>query len=226
MSDALEDLALFAGLDGAQMESVRARFHDVMHAPGTVLMAEDAPGESMFVVVSGSVKVHISAADHDVILAVLGPGQVVGEMSVVDALGRSANVTTLEQTRLLEMDRAEFWEMLRSDPITTVNLAGMLSRRVRLANDHIEMLTALDVGGRLARVFLSLAREYGRTPVSGDGLLIPIPLTQSDLGAMVGASRVRVNQVMGNFRTRGLISADDRHRITVLDEPALEKRCR
>ena len=226
MSDALDDLPLFRGLGPEQMAGVRARFHDVSHPAGTVIIAEDAPGDSVFVVVSGAVKVHISAAEHDVILAVLGPGQVVGEMSVVDALGRSANVTALEDSRMLEMDRAEFWQMLSADPVTTVNLAGTLSRRVRMANDHIEMLTALDVGGRLARVFLSLAREYGRPPVTGPGTLIPIPLTQSDLGAMVGASRVRVNQVMGNFRTRGLISADDRHRVTVLDEAALEKRCR
>jgi CRP/FNR family transcriptional regulator, cyclic AMP receptor protein len=146
-------------------------------------------------------------------------------MSLVDSLGRSATVATLEESHLAWMDREEFWECLRMMPRLVYNLHGLLAQRVRLSNTHIEALGSLDVAGRVARHLLALATEYGRE-VEG-GTAIPIPLVQSDLAAMVGASRVRVNQVLGNFRRRRFISVDRAtHQITVHDPEALRKRCR
>jgi CRP-like cAMP-binding protein len=147
---------------------------------------------------------------------------VVGEMSLVDSLGRSATVETLEETRVLWMDRENFWHCLRTMPAMTYRLVEIVSRRLRLADTHIEALASLSVTGRVARHLLALVREYGEEVP--DGTRIPIPLTQSDLAAMVGASRARVNQSIGTLRRRRLIDVDASHRVTLLDVDALAER--
>jgi CRP/FNR family transcriptional regulator, cyclic AMP receptor protein len=135
---------------------------------------------------------------------VLGPGEVFGEMSVADSLGRSASV--------------------ESSAILARNLAEVLSGRVRLANSRLISLASLDMSGRVASELLSLASEYGQaTP---EGVRIPMRLTQSDLAALVGASRVSVNQDLGQFRKRNLITIGKDGRVSIRDEEALDRRAR
>jgi CRP/FNR family cyclic AMP-dependent transcriptional regulator len=188
-------------------------------------MAADQPGDAAYVISAGSVKVHVIRPDgEEVILAVLGPGEVVGEMSLADSLGRSADVTTLEESVLLWMDRIGFGSSLGESPVLARNLASLLSRRVRLTNSHLLSLAALDVPGRVASQLLALAREYGES--TPEGTRVPMRLTQSDLAGLAGASRVRVNQALGYFRKRGLISMDREGHFTVRDEDALARRTR
>ena len=189
------------------------------------MLTAEQPGEAIYVLLRGSVKVHLLTPEGtEVILAVLGPGEVVGEMSLADSLGRSASVTTLEESTFLWVDRRTFSSSIEGSPVLARNLADVLSRRVRLANAHLLSMAALDVPGRVASQLLALAREYGEeTP---EGLRVPIKLTQSDLAALVGASRVRVNQALGYYRKRGDISIDRAHRIIVHDEEALARRAR
>jgi len=110
-------------------------------------------------------------------------------------------------------------------PAIARNLAGILSRRLRLADTHTRSLAALDVHGRVAAQLLAFAREYGEQ-LSDGGTFIPLRLTQTDLAGLVGASRVRVNQALGYYRKRGSISLDRDHRIIVHDQEALERRAR
>ena len=106
----------------------------------------------------------------------------------------------------------------------TRNLAELLSKRLRLTNTPVRTLAAMDVPGRVAAQLLALAKEYGEE--TQDGVRVPIRLTQSDLAALVGASRVRVNQVVAFFRRRGHLSIGTDHHITVLDRDALARRAR
>ncbi len=104
------------------------------------------------------------------------------------------------------------------------NLAEVLCRRVRLANARLVSLASLDVPGRVAFQLFSLAREHGQaTP---EGTRIPMRLTQADLAALVGASRVSVNQALGQFRKRGAISIARDGRVSVHDHEALARRAR
>ncbi|MBI4505181.1 MAG: Crp/Fnr family transcriptional regulator [Chloroflexi bacterium] len=221
----LGEIPLFQGLSSAQLDRLGELLHTRTFPAAANVMTVEQPGEVAYVVVAGTVKVHVEQADgSDVILAILGPGEVVGEMGVVDNLGRSATVVTMERSTLLWMSRAAFWECLRSMPTMTYNLVGILSRRLRLANDHLEALAALDITGRVAHQILAFAREYGE-PIGDGGTLIPIRLTQSDLASLIAASRVRVNRALVGFRRRRYLSIDRGHRITVHNAAALERHC-
>jgi CRP/FNR family cyclic AMP-dependent transcriptional regulator len=225
----LSGLALFQGVPSRELERLALSLHRRSYPAGSTVMAADQPGDALYAILSGSAKVHLIRPDGaEVILAVLGPGEVVGEMSLADSLGRSADVTTLEESVLLWMDRVTFGSSLGESPVLARNLAEVLSRRVRLTNAHLLALATLDVPGRVASQLLALAREYGESTPEGtpEGTRIPMRLTQSDLAGLVGASRVRVNQALGYFRKHSLISMDREGRVTVHDEDALARRAR
>jgi CRP/FNR family cyclic AMP-dependent transcriptional regulator len=222
---ALRSVPLFEDLADDELGKLDRLLRERSFPAGVEIILEETPGDVAYVLMSGSVKIHLEQADGtEVVLAVLAEGDVVGEMSLLDSLGRSASVSTLEEVTVLWLTRDNLWQCLREMSILTRNLVEMMSRRVRLANTHIETLGALDVSGRVARQLLALSVEYGR--LGKAGIVIPMPLTQSDLAAMVGASRVRVNQVMRNYRKRGFVSVNEDRRIVIRDPQALAKRCR
>jgi CRP/FNR family cyclic AMP-dependent transcriptional regulator len=193
---------------------------------GAHVITVEEPGEIVYVVLEGSVKVYVTRPDGtEVVLAALGRGELIGEMSLADSLGRSANVITLEETSFLLMDRGTFQASVEELPAMALNLANLLSRRLRLANAHLRSVAAMDVPARVTAQLLALAREYGE-PSSRNGTLIPLPLTRSDLAALVGASRVRVNQAIAFFKKRRYLSVGRDSRITVHDADALARRAR
>jgi CRP/FNR family cyclic AMP-dependent transcriptional regulator len=222
---ALAETALFEGVTTEQLETIRHHFRSKTFAAGTNVVTAEQPGEVVFVILSGTVKVQVDQLDgSEVILAILGAGQSIGEMSVADKLGRSASVITLDESTLAWIGRATFATYQQLWPRLTQNLATILSNRLRAANAHIQALATQDVYGRIARELLSLAETYGKDNGKG-GILIPMRLTQGDLASLVGASRVRVNQALVLFKERGYISVDAVHRITVHNEAALAARC-
>lgn len=222
----LADVPLFHGLSEAQLGRLEEAMMRRVLSPGTEMITAQQPGELAYVILDGSVKVHVEHEDgSSVVLAVLGSGEVVGEMSLADSLGRSATVVTLEETTVLWMSRAAFWDVLKEMPKITYNLVGILSRRLRLANVHAQTLSRLDVHGRVAAQLLAFAREYGEEAEDGS-VLIPLRLTQGDLAGLVGASRVRVNQAIGSYRRRKYLSLNRGGRVVLHDPAALARRCR
>lgn len=223
--DTLARVPLFEGLPRTELSRLAEHLHQRSFPAGASVLIAEQPGEAVYVILSGSVKVHALRPDGtEVVLAVLGGGEVLGEMSVADSLGRSASVVTLEETSLLWIDRRTFRASVASSPALARNLSEILSKRVRLANARLISLASLDVPGRVASQLLSLAREYGQeTP---EGTRIPMRLTQADIAALVGASRVSVNQALGQFRKRGAISIARDGRVSVHDEEALARRAR
>ena len=221
----LSGISLFRGMPTRELERLAPLLHERNFPARASVLTAEQPGEAIYLIIEGSVKIHLLTPEGtEVILAVLGPGEIVGEMSLADSLGRSANVTTLEESALLWMDRRTFRSGVEGSTVLGRNLADVLSRRLRLANAHLLSLATLDVPGRVASQLLALAHEYGEE--ASDGVLIPITLIQADLAALVGASRVRVNQALGFFRKRNAISIDKDGRITVLDADVLSRRAR
>jgi CRP/FNR family cyclic AMP-dependent transcriptional regulator len=225
---ALGSVSLFRGLPAEAMARIGERLRRRVFPAGASVITALEPGEGLYILLSGSVKIFLDEADGaEVTLAFLGPGDSVGEMSLVDRAGRSANVVTREESVLLWMDRATFTEILRDHPALTENLVRELAARLRSANDMIRALTTLDVGGRVARQLLVLADHYGQGEPGGvgSGVRIGLSLNQREIADLVGATRERVNRVLVALKRQGTISVDARHRITVHDRDALRRMC-
>lgn len=220
----LRRVTLFQGLDDRDLARIAADLTPSTYPVGRDLITVGQPGDRVYVVLSGTVNVSIDDVDGNmVILALLGPGEVVGEMSLVDNLTRSASVTTLESSRIASMERAIFWRHLNNTPKMMSNMITLLSRRLRLADLRIQAAATLDVEGRVALQLLALAQALGEPDARG-AIEIPIRVSQNDLAALVGASRVRVNQIVVEYKRRGYISIDRRLRITILQPAALQEQ--
>jgi len=222
----LGNMALFRGMTAAQLSWLNDRLHGKTFPAETNVMAVEQPGEVLYIIFSGAVKVHLEQLDgNDVILAILGPGEIVGEMGLLGgATGRSANVLTLGEATLVWMDRQTLQQCLRELPAFTDNLLRVLCDRIRHANDRTQWLSTLNVPGRVAAQILSLARQYGQASSNGD-ILIPLRLTQSDIASLVGASRERVNQAINGFKRSNVISVSGDYTITIHNPQALAQRC-
>jgi len=224
-SKSIRKVALLKGLSDAEIEQVLEDAHEVSYPAGTVLFTFDQPGEVVYIIVEGAVKVYLEGAhSKSTTLAVLSVGEIVGEMSMADSLAHSAAASTLDDTTLIWMSHAHLRDCLDKIPSLNRSLANVLSRRLRLADAHIQSLSALDLFGRVARQLLTFAQEYGQ-PAPGGGLTIPFRLTQSDLADLVGASRGRVNSVLMSFREDGYLRVDSGFRITLDNQEALARRC-
>jgi len=221
----LGDIALFQNLATDQLDWLNQHLHRRVFPAGSNIAIVEQPGEVVYIVRKGTLKIFTQQRDGtQVILAILGPGDTVGEMSLVDSAGRSANVVTLEKSTLLWLDRTTFQGCLETMPAITYNLVQIMSNRLRLANEQIQALATLDVYGRVARQLLAFAEQYGQ-PTGQGSSLIPIRLTQSDIADLVGASRERINQVIVAYKRLKYISVDRNYRITVHDKAALAERC-
>lgn len=223
-AQALGTLPLFQNLPSEQLQQMNVALRRKLFPAGTDIVTAEQPGEVVYIILDGTVKIYAEQADGScVILALLGAGEIFGEMSILENIGRSATVVTLEDSTILWLDRLTFEAGLQRLPDMNHNLVRILSRRLRLANAQIQALATLDVFGRVARQILAFASEYGQQ--HSHGVLIPLRLTQSDLAGMVGASRVRVNQVLVFYKQQGYITVDQDARITLLNKEALTARC-
>jgi CRP/FNR family transcriptional regulator, cyclic AMP receptor protein len=219
----LESIPLFSGLPENQRDWVAARLSERIFARNQEMIVAGMPGEHLYIILSGTVKVYIPQLDGDeVIVAILGPGDPVGEMSIIDHSGRSASVITLEETCVLWMGQSSFQEALHTMPVLAQNLIAILNSRLRSSTGQIQALAALDVQQRVIRQLLYFAGRYGRASRDSE-VIIPIRLTQSDLAGLVGASRKRVNQAIVVLKHSGWIAIDADYHITLLNKLALER---
>ena len=219
----LSDIKLFEGLTQTQLDWVSKHAHRRIFTAGMNVMTVEQPGEAVFIILHGTVKIHIEQGGRDVILSVLGSGDLLGEMSLIDSVGRSASALTLENSLMLWMDKTTFNYLLDNFPPVARNLVKILSARVRLSDQVIQSLATLDVNGRVARQLLAFAERYGRD-VAG-GVQVRIVLTQGDLADLVGASRKRVNQAMVFFKEQRLVSTDVDGRFIIHDREGLARFC-
>ena len=221
---ALAQKSLFHNLTPEQLAHINARLHHKPFPTGATIITVEQPGEVVYIIDRGAVKIHVEQTDgSDVILAILAAGDVLGEMSLMDAETRSASAITLEDSVLWWMERAAFQQCLKTMPQLALNMLSLLSHRLRMANEQIQALASKDVEGRVARQLVALAKAYGQRTEAGDWY-IPIRLTQSELASFIGATRERVNQVLASYKQRHYLSVDHHHHITIHNLDALVLR--
>ena len=218
-------IPLFRGLKRSEVERIGAAARFASFPASTVLTILGQPGDVVYVILAGTVRVDMPSrkVDSGLLLALLGPGEIMGELSVVDGFGRSATSITLEPTQLLWVDGETFVRLLEELPRLAYNLAESLAHRLRLSNEQRQVRVALDVRGRVAFQLLALARDFGER--ADDGIRLSIRLTQADLARLTGASRVRVNQVLSELRGLGWIALDAAHGVTIRDAAELQRLC-
>lgn len=222
----LATIGLFQGLTPGQLLRVGRSVHRQAFPAGANIFVTEQAGEALYFILSGKVKVFIEQRDGtDVTLSILGRGDTLGEMSLLDDTGRSASAVVMEDAILLWMDKQAFQECLSDIPPLWRNLVRILSARVRFADEHIQALARLDVYGRVAHQLLNFAERYGQ-PAEDGRVFIPLRLSQSDLADLVGASRKRVNQVIVAFKAQGLLAVNEDGRFSILDRAELERFCK
>ena len=222
----LASLPMFAGLSEEQLACIGERSSERTVEAGREIVGQGERSDQVFIVLEGSVKISRHRQDgREVILSVVGAGEVVGDVAGDSAADQPSSVVTFERTRFLSMHRDEFLSLLRELAPLQLGVLESLNRRLRLAESRQEILAALDVEGRVASVLLVLADAHGEPKPTG-GIRIRFPFTQSDVAAMTGASRVRVNQILSRFRQKGWITMDGQRRTSLQDIEQLRRRSR
>ncbi|MBN8479440.1 MAG: Crp/Fnr family transcriptional regulator [Burkholderiales bacterium] len=176
----------------------------------TVLIHEGDTGDSLYIVLSGKVKVYASNAQgREFVIAFHGPGEYVGEMAL-DGGVRSASVVTVDPTVCAVVHRAQFREFLLANPDFALHLIEKLIRRVRATTEDVKSLALSDVYGRLVRLLNALA-------VTGEGghQVVPEKLTQQAIAERVGASRDMIGKLFKDLVAGGYLAVEDRT-ITIL----------
>ena len=215
--DFLATVPLFSGLQRDEIQRFAELTRERSYPKGSVILFQDDPGDSLFVLRAGRVKVVLIGEDgREVILGVLEPGAHFGELALIDDQPRSAHVIAMEDAQLLILRREDFRRRVEANPSVAWALLTELSRRLRRADVKIGGLVLLDVPGRIARLLLDLANEAGTDAIEK-------PLTHQTIAQMIGASRETVSRAMKEFQDAGLITVE-RRRIYVGDRDALEKR--
>jgi CRP/FNR family transcriptional regulator, cyclic AMP receptor protein len=216
-ADFLATVPLLGQIPAEELQRFAEVTREKIYPKGSVILFEDDPGDSLFIVREGRVKVVLVGEDgREVILGVLGVGEHFGELSLIDEQPRSAHVIAMEDSGLLILRRDDFRRRVEATPAVAWALLSELSRRLRRADGKIGGLVLLDVPGRIARLLLDFADECG-------GDVIDKPLTHQTIAQMIGASRETVSRAMREFQDAGWIGVE-RRRISLTDRGALLSR--
>ena len=177
---------------------------------GQLIFQRGDEGGSMMSVVEGRVRISIASEDgREIVLTILEPGGVFGEIALLDGRGRTADAYAMGDTRLQVLHMRDALPILERDAQLAVRLLRLLCERVRHANDICESVVFLDLPTRLARLLLQLDRTHGQ-PVPG-GRRIGIRLSQAEMGNLVAASRETVNKQLKQWEGEGVLALDHGH---------------
>jgi CRP-like cAMP-binding protein len=223
-NDVLRQAPLFSALDDEAATALRSSMDDSRLRRGEVLFREGDEGDQLYIVTEGKVKLGRTSADgRENLLAILGPGQMFGELSLFDPGPRSATVTAVTDTTFSSLSHEDLLRWLDGRPAVARGLLTQLAGRLRHANDVVADLVFSDVPGRVAKALLDLAERFGRT--ADDGVHVHHDLTQEELAQLVGASRETVNKALADFASRGWLRLEQRS-VVILDVDRMSRRSR
>jgi CRP/FNR family cyclic AMP-dependent transcriptional regulator len=222
--DIVRRAPLFAALDDEAATSLRDSMLEVGLARAEELFAEGDQGDRLYVIVEGKIKLGRTSGDgRENLLAILGPGEMFGELSLFDPGPRTATATAVADSRLIGLGHDALQPWLMRHPEVSIQLLHALARRLRRTNETLADLVFSDVPGRVAKALLDLSTRFGRP--AEDGVLVAHELTQEELAQLVGASRETVNKALADFAGRGWLRLEARA-VVLLDVERLRRRAR
>jgi CRP/FNR family transcriptional regulator, cyclic AMP receptor protein len=217
----LKDVPLFSGLDQDQLADVANRFSFRIFAPGVTIFHQDMPGTMLYLIDNGNVRVFsIGKTGQELTISIIGPGEIFGELALLDRKPHSASVVTLTETSVWMLQARDFDDLLEKYPSLMREINLMLVSRIRNTTHLVEAMTFEDILGRLAFQLLRLMEKYGQP--QDEGVFITIPLTQAELATLVGATREHVNKCIAIMRTQNLITTEEA-RITLINPAGLKR---
>ena len=216
----LSRCSLFRTLDDRDLDALATYARLRRYAAHEVIFRKGDPGHGLMAVLSGRVGISsLSEEGKEVILNMIGPGEVFGEIALLDGKERTADATAMESSELLVLDRRSFLSFLERKPEFCVALLKILCARIRRTSEQVEDSLFLDLPSRLGKALLALVDSYGRT--TPDGIRLEIKLSQRELGNLVGLTRESMNKQLKSWREKGLIKIV-KGLITIRDVEAFE----
>jgi len=213
--------SLFQELSDAELdELVPLARHTSVNAREELFHQGD-PGSQLYVVVRGRLKVLTTSSQGDeIVFNILGPGEVVGELAVLNQAERTATVKAIDVSELISLHQRDLFRFLQTHPDAGIKLAGILAARVTNLSDLLSDMQFLNLPFRLAKKMTALAHNYGQE--QEDGLRIKLRISQEEWGDLVGATRESINKQFRSWTKEGLIHTD--RGCIVLDRPEEMKR--
>ena len=222
--EVLRKAPLFTNLDDEVFAILTSELTEVELSRGASAFHEGDQGDQLYVIMSGKIKLGRTASDgRENLVAVMGPGEIFGEMALFDPSPRSTSATAVSETRLAGLKHENLRKVIQHSPEVSAQLLQALARRLRRTNENLADLVFSDVPGRVAKALLDLADRFGRPAT--DGILVAHELTQEELAQLVGASRETVNKALAEFVQRGWIRLEARA-VVILDLQRLKQRSR
>ncbi len=195
----LQQVSFFAALSPQELDQVVGLMHERRYRKGAVIFGEGDPGEAIFVLRKGRVKVYRLATDgREQIIGIFTDGQPFGLVVLLDGSPYPATAEAVEETHVYMFRTKDLQPLLANNPNLTGTVMVAAANRLRQAQDRVHGLAVQGVHGRLASLLLDLARDRGR-PVA-QGWEMDVPLTHQELGGLIGASRETVTRVLADFR--------------------------
>lgn len=218
--ESLQQTPLFKQLTPDELVEISQDIIERRFQAGEIIFREGDPGRVFYLVKSGQVRIFVNGLDGSETSVILigRPGQIFGELAVIDGLPRSATAVAMDTAILYTLSREAFSRHMRCIPQFSLNFLQELSSRLRYNTRQMDSLASLGIPQRLARKLLELAQNYGQ--VVPHGVHINMILTQTDLASLIGATRESINKSLRDFRRRQWIRVDQGH-IILLDPEAL-----
>ena len=210
-SDLLRRVPMFSGLTQAQMSQLSGNVTKRRFKRGQLIVEQGQKSGALFIILSG--RARVTATDKrakEVILNSLGPGDCIGEMSLIDGQSHSASVKADVQTDVLVLSHDEFVRCLAENQSIALWIMKDLVQRLRKSSDMVSSLALMDVYGRVAKVLIDAAQPRGE-----DELVISEKMTRQDIAKMVGASREMVSRVMRDFEDQGFVRTNEQGNLVV-----------
>jgi CRP/FNR family transcriptional regulator, cyclic AMP receptor protein len=220
----LRSAPLFSGVDDEAAAALQNAMKEKRLPRADVLFHEGDSGDCLYIILEGKVKLGRTSADgRENLLAILGPGQMFGELSVFDPGPRSGTATAVSDSVVAYLSQTDLLPWLVGRPQLAQALLHQLASRLRRANDVVADLVFSDVPGRVAKALLDLANRFGEA--APDGVNVNHELTQEELAQLVGASRETVNKALADFASRGWLRLEPRA-VIIMDLERLQRRAR
>jgi CRP/FNR family cyclic AMP-dependent transcriptional regulator len=224
VDEVLAKAGLFQDVEPEAAEAVASQFEYIDVQRGQVVFHEGEPGDSLYIVLAGKVKLGRRSADgRENLVALMGPSDQFGELSLFDPGPRTTTAVAVTDSRLARMPKQALRQWITERPEISEKLLRVLARRLRRTNNMLADLIFTDVPGRVAKQLLQLASRFGT--MDGGYLRVTHDLTQEELAQLVGASRETVNKALADFASRGWLRLEGKG-VVIMDKDRLARRAR